>query len=110
MVPILNNYSRPGFGALYLEGRRRKRSVADPLRVGLVSYWPLNETSGTRLDVHGANHLTDNNTVTRALGIRNEAGQFTRANSEYLSIPHNASLSLSNTSFTIALWACLDSL
>ncbi len=29
----------------------------------LISFWELNESSGTRNDRHGANHLTDNNTV-----------------------------------------------
>ena len=30
----------------------------------LVSYWNLDEASGTRRDTYGSNHLTDNNTVT----------------------------------------------
>lgn len=34
----------------------------------LVSYWELNEPSGTRNDLHGTNHLIDNNTVTTAAG------------------------------------------
>ena len=34
----------------------------------LVSYWELNELSGTRKDLHGSNDLTDNNTVTQAAG------------------------------------------
>lgn len=34
----------------------------------LVSYWELNELSGTRFDEHGSNNLTDNNTVSYALG------------------------------------------
>jgi hypothetical protein len=63
-------------------------------KVGLVSFWSLNETSGTRYDMHGGNHLTDNNTVTYADGKVLDRGQdvevfkaaqFTSANSEYLS-------------------------
>lgn len=34
-----------------------------------VSWWPLTEASGTRNDVIGTNHLTDNNTVTGGTGI-----------------------------------------
>lgn|SRR5574341_144440 len=51
----------------------------------LVSYWKLDETSGTRNDAHGTNHLTDNNTVGFAAGVSGNAATFVRANSEYLS-------------------------
>jgi hypothetical protein len=40
-------------------------------KVSLVSYWELDEASGTRNDSHGTNHLTDNNTVTLANGVSN---------------------------------------
>jgi len=33
------------------------------LATNLVSYWELEEASGTRVDSHGSNDLTDNNTV-----------------------------------------------
>jgi hypothetical protein len=39
------------------------------LLTGLISFWPLTETSGTRVDVHGSNDLTDNNTVTGNPGV-----------------------------------------
>jgi hypothetical protein len=48
---------------------------------GLVSFWNLDEISGTRSDAHGSNHLTDNNTVTYAAGLASEgvdAGRHTR--------------------------------
>lgn len=35
---------------------------------GLVSFWNLTETSGTRKDSYGTNDLTDNNTVTAVVG------------------------------------------
>lgn len=56
------------------------------LTTGLVSYWDLEEASGTRYDLHGSNNLTDNNTVTSAAGKIGNAALFTSANSEYLSI------------------------
>lgn len=40
---------------------------------GLVSFWNLDEISGTRSDAHGSNHLTDNNTVTYAAGLASGA-------------------------------------
>lgn len=75
----------------------------------LVSYWKLEEASGTRADSHGTNHLTDNNTVTQATGKLGNAAQFTAANSEWLSIADNASLSAGDTDFTLAAWVYLDS-
>ena len=45
----------------------------------LVSYWNLDEASGTRNDSHSTNHLTDNNTVTNAAGKEPAAvGNFQR--------------------------------
>ena len=36
------------------------------LKTNLVSWWDLEEASGARVDSHGSNDLTDNNTVGRA--------------------------------------------
>jgi hypothetical protein len=75
----------------------------------LQSYWKLDEASGTRLDSVGSNNLTDNNTVTQAVGKLGNAALFTLANSEYLSINDNASLSTGGVSFTISAWVYLNS-
>ncbi len=56
----------------------------------------------------GVNHLTDNNAVTSNPGKVGNAGQFTRANTEYLSIADNADLSTGNIDFTIAAWVYAD--
>jgi hypothetical protein len=73
----------------------------------LVSHWKLNEVSGNRTDSHGSLTLTDNNTVTQAVGKIGDAAQFTAANNEYLS---SASSNFNGTnSFTIAGWIYLDS-
>ena len=94
-------------------------------KVSMVSYWKLDETSGTRNDTHGTNHLTDNNTVTsagvlrgnnftdnntvtQATGIISSAGQFTAANSEYLSILDNTFISVGDIDFTWSMWVYLD--
>lgn len=39
------------------------------LLTSLISSWPLTEASGTRVDVHGTNDLTDNNSVTGNPGV-----------------------------------------
>lgn len=44
-------------------------STAEKTGMGLISWYNLDEQSGTRNDSHGTNHLTDNNTVTFRDGI-----------------------------------------
>lgn len=75
----------------------------------LVSYWKLEEASGTRSDSHSTNHLADINTVTSNPGKLGTAGQFTAASLEYLSVADNAALSTGDIDFTIAAWVYLDS-
>lgn len=82
---------------------------SSPLLTNLISYWKLDEASGVRVDSHGTNNLTDNNTVTSNPGKINLAGQFTKANSEYLSIASNATLQTGNVDFTFACWVYADS-
>ena len=79
------------------------------LLTGLISYWKLDEVSGTRNDSVGANHLTDNNTVTQSAGKIGNAGQFSAASSETLSAASNASLQTGDIDYTIAGWFYLDS-
>lgn len=88
---------------LLLNGR-----VSRPLLTNLVSFWSLDETSGTRNDAHGSNHLTDNNTVTQAVGKVGNAAQFTAANSEYLSAGDNDGLDVGTGDFSTALWIYAD--
>lgn len=78
--------------------------TSDPLSTlldGLVSYWPLDEESGTRYDSVGSNDLTDNNTVGFDTGVNGNAASFVAANTEYLS---RASVSQS-AEWTMAVWA-----
>lgn len=86
------------------------RFATSTLNNGIVSYWKMDEASGTRIDAVTAtgNDLSDNNTVTSNTGIISNAGQFTRANSEYLSHIDNASLSVNGTDFTVAVWVYMD--
>lgn len=74
----------------------------------LVSHWKLDEASGTRVDSHGDNDLTDNNTVGQAAGKIGDAAAFVAANSEYLSRTSNASLQAGDADFAIACWLWLD--
>lgn len=76
----------------------------------LVSWWALDETSGTRVDSHGSNDLTDNNTVGYAAGIHGNAADFIPANSENLSIASNASLVTGDVDFCMCGWFRGDAL
>ncbi len=75
----------------------------------LISYWTMDEASGTRADSIGSNNLTDHNTVTSAPGKVNGAAQFTHANSAYLSIADNPAVSVGDIDFTFSTWVYLDS-
>jgi hypothetical protein len=79
------------------------------LLVDLDGYWPLDESSGTRSDVVGTSHLTDINTVTSTAGKVGTAAVFVAADSEYLSVAHNAAVALGSGDMTIAAWAYLPS-
>lgn len=76
----------------------------DPnLSTSLVSYWELEEASGTRADSHSTNDLTDNNTVGQVTGVQGFAASTTRANTEYLSRADNASLSITGD-LSVSAW------
>ncbi len=74
------------------------------LYTNLISYWPLDEASGSRADSVLANNLTDNNTVTSTTGKQSNAAVFTKANSEYLSTADNAALSAGDVDFYVSCW------
>lgn len=85
--------------------------AASGLLTSLISYWTLDEASGTRVDsvTASGNDLTDNNTVTQNPGIISNAAQFTAANLESLSKASNASLQTGDIDFTLAGWVYRDS-
>lgn len=81
-----------------------------PLTDNLISYWELEEASGTRDDAHGANDLTDNNTVGQsASGKVGNCADFEADNSEKLTRADNTDLSAGDISFTFAAWVFLES-
>ena len=79
------------------------------LLTDLLSWWSLDEASGTRADSHGSNDLTDVNTVGQATGKVNDAGNFVAANLEVLSLASPNNLSDADRDFTFATWVYLDS-
>lgn len=74
----------------------------------LVSHWTLDEASGSRADSVGTNTLTSVNSTTSVTGQVGNAATFPLANSTYLTIPDNASLSTTGANnFKITLWVKL---
>jgi hypothetical protein len=79
------------------------------LRVGLVAYWPLNETAASG-DVTAedwtkrGNDLTSNNSVLSVTGKAGNAREFVSANLEYLSRASNSDLQFANGDWSISLW------
>lgn len=75
----------------------------------LKAYWKLDETSGTRNDSHGSNHLTANGSPGSASGKLSNAVDLERSSTQYLSRADNADLSGGSASFTISAWVQLES-
>jgi hypothetical protein len=88
----------------------------NPLAIGLVSYYTMDEESGLRDDAVNGKDLTDNNTVGYSSGVSGgltgtgNAANFIRANSEYLSIDDAAlnGLSPGDTDWSISCWLKLN--
>lgn len=81
--------------------------VGNALTNNLLSYWKLDESSGTRFDQIGNNNLSDINSVTAATGIRNNAANFVLANSQMLNV-ENTNLAVSQSNFSVAFWVYMN--
>lgn len=78
-------------------------STLDSYNGALASYWKLNETSGSRYDSVGSNHLSDGNSVSYATGISSLGADFEKSSSQYLSASAGHSVT-PTTSFAFSLW------
>lgn len=82
----------------------------NPGTTNLISWWTLDETSGTRNDSHtNSYHLTDNNTVSYGTGKISNSASFIRSNTEYLSVGSNSNLNNSGN-FSIGGWFYIENL
>lgn len=80
-------------------------SVHPSLLDGLVSYWKLDEVSGTRFDSWGTNHLTDVNSVGSAAGlISNALTNDSRSSTKRLTISALSNANFETTNFTANVW------
>jgi hypothetical protein len=75
--------------------------IKNDFSTGLVAHWKLDETSGTREDIHSTYDLSDTNSVSYASGKFNNAADFTASSSEYL---RNTTTLWNSTSMVWNLW------
>jgi len=79
-------------------------------RQGIVSYWKMDEESGTRADSIGANTLADNNSVLYGTGKVGNASDFEAGNTEYLSKTDASQTGLDIvTDLSLIAWVKLES-
>lgn len=79
--------------------------MTNPGVTDLVAYWRMEETSGTRYDSHGLNHLTPIWSPGYDTGIQGNAVNFVSASGQFLYDIDNPAISLGgDVSFTIGLW------
>lgn len=76
----------------------------------LMAYWSLEESSGTAVDAHDDNDLSETVGVGTGTGKVGNARDFERASEGMLSIADNADLSTGDIDFSMACWVNLESM
>lgn len=74
----------------------------------LISWWSLDEASGTRVDSHGSNDLSDSNSVGSTAGKIGNAAVFSVSSSNRLFVASNSDLQPGSSDFTVSLWVYVD--
>ena len=83
--------------------------VGNALTNNLISYWKLDESSGTRYDVFGSANLLSINNPQSASGIRDQSSVFVEADSGTLYSSNVSHLYISNSNFTFSFWVFMTS-
>lgn len=83
--------------------------AVNPGTTNLIAWWSLNETSGTRNDSHGTNHLAPTGGVSYAAGKVGNAVDLEDTTSSYLSCADNPTLSGADVDWTWCAWVNLES-
>lgn len=82
--------------------------MRSPLLVDLVSWWTLDEASGTRVDQHGGYDLSVVGSVGSDTGLIGDAANFT-GSGQYLSRPNGPEFQ-ATSSFTVSAWVNLPTI
>jgi hypothetical protein len=86
--------------------RGQGRAALPSLLNGLVAYWKLDETSGTRFDSAGTNNLTDSSSVGATIGKQGNAASFVASSSDYLTLA-SSSFGLTDA-MSLSFWVKLS--
>lgn len=104
----LRNTAGGYFDSEYGTDAETPAGAVSSLLTSLAAYWNMEEASGARVDEVGGISAADNNTVPSTIGkVGSLCADFTAANSEYLSVADNATLSMGDIDCTIACWVNL---
>jgi hypothetical protein len=90
---------RLGLGNTLVSGFVGGSASPTGLLTGLLSFWELDETSGTRIDAHGSINLSSDNGVGSAAGKINNAASF---NDSWFSSSNT--YDLTTTGFSVSTW------
>lgn len=90
---------RLGLGNTLVKSSVLGGSSSTGLLTGLLSFWELDETSGTRIDAHGSIDLSENNSVGSGTG---KIGNAVNTSSGWLTSGHN--YDLTTTGFSVSTW------
>lgn len=82
--------------------------VALSLKSNLISWWALDESSGTFNDSHGTNHTTTRSSVGSVTGKVGNAADFTGSTGSYAEVTSNSSLQTGDIAFTVCCWVKMD--
>lgn len=74
------------------------------LLTNLISYWKLDEASGTRVDSHGSNDLTMTGSIGSATGIINSGASFPNDAQQRLTHATNSDLETGDIDFSFSGW------
>lgn len=89
-----------------IQGRlSRVSGERSPILNGLISYWKLDEETGTRFDSHGSNHMTPQGNATYAPGIMGNALDPGEPATGYTT---GAPIPIPETGFTVWAWKKLS--
>lgn len=80
------------------------QSVKNNIWNNLVSWWSFDETSGTRLDLHSTNHLTDSSSVGYATGLNGNGANFVSSSSDYLQCASATGIPSASDGFSFVCW------
>lgn len=106
LLPILLLWCVTASAQVFLPHRRAIAPPPniDPLAWGLVAYWRMDESSGTRYDAVGTNHLALTYLDGQRSGKITNAALFQYTSPVYLDAPSNSDLQTGDIDFTCAGW------